>query len=268
MIKLIYQNCEQEIIPNYYPAGEPLMAFPPRSLRLLDGIKVQTTKISELIEALFYVDALRYHGFKDPLFLTLPYVPGGRQDRLNTEGDYLFTLKSVAFEINRRDFSDVYVLDPHSDVTPALIENCRLLPMLSPTQLDFLTKEGYDGVIVPDAGAGKRASIVAKYLQVPTFQAWKKRDVATGKLSGFGIEQLPISVRKFLVVDDICDGGRTFIGLAELPALSVRRLDLYVSHGLFTQGTKDLLDKYGMIYTTDSVLPESDDPDLKIFYRF
>jgi ribose-phosphate pyrophosphokinase len=60
-------------------------------------------------------------------------------------------------------------------------------------------------------------------------------------------------------VDDICDGGYTFIELAK--ALEARlepyfgadfKLDLWVSHGLFTKGYQDLSWHYDTIETTNS----------------
>lgn len=243
-----------------YPAGEPLFDMSQdygKGFINMTEITVKTTYVSELMNALFLVDAARFRGARQEITLVLPYVPGGRQDRINKEGDGLFTLKSVAREINARDFREVLVLDPHSEVTTALIDRCRPMPILDSDSIDKLKKVGYDGIIVPDAGAGKRAELVAGILGVPTFQAWKKRDVATGKLSGFGIEQLPVSANQFLIVDDICDGGGTFIGLVNLPELKIRICDLYVSHGLFTQGTDKLTEVFRTVYTTDSVYKPS-----------
>jgi ribose-phosphate pyrophosphokinase len=39
------------------------------------------------------------------------------------------------------------------------------------------------------------------------------------------------------MVDDICDGGRTFIELAkELRGMGAEKVHLYVTHGFFTKG--------------------------------
>jgi ribose-phosphate pyrophosphokinase len=44
------------------------------------------------------------------------------------------------------------------------------------------------------------------------------------------------------MVDDICDGGMTFIKIAEAltTQYNIKELSLYVSHGLFTKGTEVL----------------------------
>ncbi len=54
--------------------------------------------------------------------LNMPYVPHGRMDRVKTSED-VFTLKYFAEVINWLDFNSVTVLDPHSYVSEALINN-------------------------------------------------------------------------------------------------------------------------------------------------
>ena len=84
-------------------------------------------------------------------------------------------------------------------------------------------------------------------------QASKRRDVATGKLSGFAVD-LPEGEGNYLVVDDICDGGGTFMGLADAAHASEYRatLDLFVTHGVFSKGVGPLQTRYRTVYTTNS----------------
>lgn len=115
-----------------YPAGEPLITSQDSPIRLL----VRPRVLSDLHAALYWADALAERGRALPE-LILPCVPGARQDRLNPSGDQLFTIKSIARDLNARRFPSVTILDPHSDVTPALIERCRVV------KLHF---EGFDSV--------------------------------------------------------------------------------------------------------------------------
>jgi len=108
-------------------------------------------------------------------------------------------------------------------------------------------------VIAPDAGAEKRAGAVAYRLGLPMLHGWKTRDVHDGRISGFGLERATLAPGRVLVVDDICDGGGTFIGLGEVIAKRKLQPDLFVSHGLFTKGTAKLREFYGRIMTTDSI---------------
>lgn len=232
-----------------YPGGEPIVTddclFPHRAL-------FRPRTLESLMTGLFWVDAVVARGGAAP-HLLLPYVPGGRQDRLNPSGDLLFTLRSVATEINARHFPSVTVLDPHSDVTPALIDRCKVIRACDVTAY---SKGGYAAVVAPDGGAEKRALGVAQRLGVPLLHGWKTRDVTTGKLAGFGLETRGRPQGRVLVVDDICDGGGTFLGLAdELDRVGLRA-DLSVTHGIFSAGTAALLQRYEKIFTTDSVLTD------------
>lgn len=239
-----------------YPNQEPLVKFEDCGPEMPDSVLVRPRSLEDLLVATFWMESLKFRGFRLPP-LVLPLVPGSRQDRMNYEGDMLCTLKSVAGLLNRLEPLQVVMLDPHSDVAPALINNSVVVTAadILESVRDSLTK--YDGVIAPDAGAAKRAQQVAKMLGVPVFQAWKTRDIKTGALDGFGCEEVPAG--KYLVVDDLCDAGGTFVGLATYlhafhPDVQV---DLYVTHGYFTKGTEELKKWFGEIITTDSVLSDT-----------
>jgi ribose-phosphate pyrophosphokinase len=264
----------QEIVIGHYPNNEPLVkisepwAKPNRSKMVEPyNILLRPKTIGTFMAAMFYVDALRERGYEIPN-LIFPFALGARQDRLNTSGDFLFTAKSIAKEINMRNFPSVTVVDCHSEVMPALIDRCRNVSLASLIKTPHFSINGkmYDGVISPDAGAEKRASAVAKELGLPLFHAWKKRDVTTGELSGFGVQELPnwskslnrsnIGRPRFIVVDDICDGGGTFVGLAKhiTEYVVACDLDLLVTHGLFSQSFSELYKRFDAIYTTDSII--------------
>ena len=81
----------------------------------------------------------------------------------------------------------------------------------------------------------------------------KNRDVKTGKLTGFSVYTDDLNGKDCLIVDDICDGGGTFIGLAEkLKNKNSGKLYLAVSHGIFSNGFTNL-DCFERIFTTDSI---------------
>lgn len=250
------------IVPNHYPDGSPLVDNPGvfSSKSVHDTMILRPQSLDTFVQAMFFVDT-------NPNIKTLvfPHVLGGRQDRQNPTGDCLFTLKSIAKMINDRNFDKVIVLDPHSYVTPALIERCAVwdldVAMNNYTILQgrLLFTETYDAVISPDAGGVHRAEAVARALRVPVVYATKHRDVATGRLSEFSIPPLKDG-GKYLVVDDICDGGGTFMGLAEhiakvnaIADIETKR-DLWVTHGIFSKGVNDLLNHYDEIHTTNSTV--------------
>lgn len=203
---------------------------------------------NDLMTLAMWADGVHRH--KAHSTLLLPYLPGARADRGVPLG-----AKVYADFINSLGIDEVITVDPHSDVAPALYNNLHVIHL---EELPFWEdKKGkWDGIIIPDLGAVKRASAVAAKLDLPTFQAKKLRDFKTGKLSGFECENLPWSPignpGHYLVVDDICDGGGTFLGLADaLPPHE--RLSLWVTHGIFSnQAAAKLYTKYVAIHTTDS----------------
>ena len=151
---------------------------------------------------------------------------------------------------------EVEIWDPHSDVTPALINNCKIVSSAD-ILLRYLSRAGagvYTGIIAPYAGAAKKAFKVAQNNNLKFTQASKNRDTATGKLSGFDVPVVEDGT--WLVVDDICDGGGTFLGLADkfFEKNPNSKLHLYVTHGIFTAkgGVKPLLEKYEKVITTNS----------------
>lgn len=191
--------------------------------------------------------------------LILPYLPAARADRGFPN---LATYTAFVAELISPD--QLITLDPHSPVwvESATQMDAFLEVTVYPVERVIKTHiqdgssdskpQPYVGVIAPDAGARDRASRAAKVMGVPVYQAGKKRDEATGKLSGFHMEDELPAEGKLLIVDDICDGGGTFLGLAEATGLPKARVDLWVTHGIFSKGLFELFDHFGTIHTTDS----------------
>lgn len=250
-IQLFYPDLGKTLnVPfDQYPDGGPLIKLDYEDWhQQISALVLRPTSMETFMQAMFLADAFEERGRKIPN-LILPFIPGARQDRLNPEGDFLFTIKSIAKMINDRTFEKVLVLDPHSSVSPALINRCGSVD-LAGVLYDF--KKDFDGVIAPDAGAAHRAQVAAEVVQAPLIQGSKTRDVATGKLSGFEVQVE--AGKHYLVFDDICDGGGTFVGLAEKITEQGATAQLFVSHGIFSKGVDELNKHYTHITTTDSTL--------------
>lgn len=220
----------------------------------------------DLIKLITLTDACRRRDIY--INLTVPYFPGARQDRVSNVGEPL-TVKVYSDIINAQKYGRVHILDPHSEVTPALLDNCVVDPV-SDMLKKIVTEGGYDTILIPDAGAAKKT--FSYYFPDSEFnvgnrlnfvQCLKKRDTVTGKLSGFRVVDLIHGDgAKCLIVDDICDAGGTFLGLAEVvrkfPQKShgeepIAKLGLFVTHGIFSKGVDTLLGSFDEIYTTNSV---------------
>jgi len=111
--------------------------------------------------------------------------------------------------------------------------------------------------ISPDAGAFKKVGDIALNLQHGggLITATKRRDIRTGKIIRTEVPGLEDGPGPFIIMDDICDGGRTFIGIADaiLKIHPDTEIYLVVTHGIFSAGYDSLRDKFTNIYCTNSV---------------
>ena len=197
------------------------------------------------------VDALRRMDVKI-INLFIPYFPAARQDRVMIPGEPL-SVKVYADILNAMNLNRVTVFDAHSEVTPALVNNCEVIPNHKFIAEVLKTIGSNVKLISPDGGALKKIYKVSEFLgEIEVVECSKSRDVKTGKLSGFKVYNHDLQGMNCLIVDDICDGGGTFIGLAEeLKKKNAGKLFLAVSHGIFNKGFDDLKCFDG-IFTTDS----------------
>lgn len=228
--------------------------FPNMSSGLV-RINARIQSSDDLIELVMLMDILRRVAPNAKFGLFMPYVPYARQDRV-TKFDTAFTLKPFAAIINSLDFQFVKSYDCHSDVAPALINNLDNEPVeyvIGHHATSVLTTHRkVDALISPDAGAVKKVSKVAELFKKPMIVCTKSRNVETGELLPPTVcaDRVPEQV---LIVDDICDGGGTFIALAmALRAKGAKHISLYVTHGIFSKGLEVFNGLIDMFYTTDS----------------
>jgi ribose-phosphate pyrophosphokinase len=228
-------------------AEEDLTKF---SYQLAD---VRGASADDLFTLAMWSDVVRQKGVRRIAFI--PYLPGARADR-----GAPFGAKVYADFINNLNLDQVIAIDPHSPVMPSMLNNLSVFPFerIIRREVQDATSDSrampYAGVIAPDKGAVDRATKAANVMGVPVYRAEKKRNFDTGQLEGFHmVDELPAE-GKFLLVDDICDGGGTFIGLADAIGLDLNRLDLWVTHGIFSKGFDGLAKHFGTIHTTDSWL--------------
>lgn len=185
--------------------------------------------------------------------LVIPYFPSARQDRVMVKGEPL-SVKVYADIVNNLGFEKVIVLDTHSEVTPALINNCVAVSNHNFIKQVIEKTSKNIKLISPDGGALKKIYKVSEFLGgVEVVECSKNRDVKTGKLTGFKVYADNLSGEDCLIVDDICDGGGTFIGLAdELKKKNAGKLYLAVTHGIFSKGFDELANSFTHIFTTNS----------------
>lgn len=254
-----------------FPDGQPQLQYNdldwiPKSMDL----KASITSPLDLFKLAMLMDVMRRRIPTVEVHLWITYLMGARMDRVMSPNEP-FTLKVVCDYLNSLKFTSITLFDPHSDVAPALlnanvIDNAFFVRTALEVDMGgkFTTwpdKLTTPVLISPDGGALKKIYPVAEYLagKIEVVECSKHRDVKTGKLSGFKVNG-DVAGRVCYIIDDICDGGGTFVGLAKkLREGGATQVILIVSHGIFSKGidavlvdTTDNQRVIDKIYTTNS----------------
>lgn len=194
---------------------------------------------------------------KLPIHATIPYLPYGRQDRVCDKGESS-SLKVFCGLINYLDFDSVTIIDPHSDVSAALLNNVKVISRLDifhNSWMELKNRVFAGGVfLAPDAGSNKKVSELAAYFNHKEFyRADKLRDLSNGNIKETIVYCDDFHGQDVIIADDLCDGGRSFIELAKvLKTKNCGKVVLYVTHGIFSKGF-DVCYEGGIdeIWTTD-----------------
>jgi ribose-phosphate pyrophosphokinase len=197
---------------------------------------------SELIQIVQLSDLL-YRNGQNTQHLEMPYFPYARQDK-KVQNDLTFARNSFMRVLYHLSFSTITTYDIHSDPTYTIdgFKNNR------PNHfLDAIINFGTDAIFFPDEGAMKRYQ--SQFLDSPMFNMIPKmygnkvRNQQTGMIEGYKVTTWKDfhNKERILILDDICDGGATFIAAAnELNKLNVGEIGLCVSHGIFSKGVTPL----------------------------
>ena len=196
-----------------------------------------------------------------PIALYVPYFLGSRSDRKFVEGGVNYLKQVISPIINSLDFTSVVVLDPHSDVLEACLNNFEkadnhLIVKYALEDLGVINSVDEVCLVSPDAGAYKKIFDVARKFNIEKIiTATKVRDMKTGNILHTEIPVLDQhNDLKYIIIDDICDGGRTFVELAKAikAGRPTAKIYLIVSHGIFSAGYDQLSEYVDRVYTTNS----------------
>jgi ribose-phosphate pyrophosphokinase len=259
----------EEVKFTKFPNGETLLNH--KELVTLVGkyshdISFKYEDDSDLIKLMLlknYLDECRF----ERVCLTIYYMPYSRMDR--SENNSPFTLKYISRFINSLEFYNVEVIEPHSDVTCALIDraeanfiNFYLLPTVM--EMETFDKEK-DYVVFPDFGASRRY----KNMNLPNVLIGdKKRDFGTGVISKLDLigdtdNGKKTYGRSAIIVDDLSSYGGTFINMAdrlrEEGFVNVYLLVAHAENKIFERNERTgklLFEHVEKIYTTDTILTD------------
>ena len=209
-------------------------------------------------------NALRKHGVKK-IHLYVPYFLGARSDRAFQKKGVNYLKDVIAPIINSLNLESVTVLDPHSSGLENCINNFIGISnkdfvdiVLNQIESEFKIKKESLIWIIPDKGATDKAEAIIKELYSKTFpqtiQCLKKRNIETGKLEGYTIVGNPIfEGEPCIIVDDICDGGATFIQIAtDLKKRGAGDLFLVTTHAILSKDVFPLIPFFKRYYCTNS----------------
>lgn len=205
----------------------------------------------DLLDVLLAQDALSMHGYA--VSLDIRYLLGARMDRrINSRQP--FTLSVIARILNGAGFRRVRVLDPHSDVALTLLGATAVYPVHAVSCVLAHYRQADTVIVAPDKGATARVRTLLVRADWPAriVQGLKIRHPQTGELTGFEVEDASaVRSKTCVILDDICDGGGTFSGLARvLDEAGAVGIDLFVTHGIFSKG--GTVPGIRTIFTTDS----------------
>ena len=216
---------------------------------------------SELFTLQCLVDHIRECRPRNVIYLEMPYIPNARQDR--KVSNRLFTLKTFAKIINAMNFDKVIVLDPHSDVSCALLDKLEVIDV---NQFTDNIDVSYDTIMFPDLGASKKyGSMINAVKDHNVVVGNKVRDWNTGAIKCLDIlgDQAHIKNKNILIIDDVCSFGSTYFFAGEkLKELGAKNIYLYVSHCENSIHKGNLLQEGSpitKIITTDSILTQESD---------
>lgn len=220
----------------FFNSGEPHVYFSRAGLIEGHGLYIDARigSAGEFMKLLLVTDALKQFA-PSSIKLFIPYFPGGREDRRQSGAG--LNVKVVADVINAQGYTRVGVLDPHSSVTPALIDNSVIVDHHDVAR-DLLPK-AIDGLICPGTmGSTKRTQDFADALGITNIVR----------------ASAPLPEGNYLVCSDVCDTGMHFQHLADQyhkHPNGTGELYLWATHGVFSHGL-DFAHGYDRVFCTDS----------------
>lgn len=208
---------------------------------------------AEVFQVAQLIHLLSFMGKKPTLHV--PFLPYGRQDK-DVGNSSTFALRTLCLVLMSAGLEEITTVDAHSDVLATWGSACGMsVKNISPVNriVDVIKDFHATRLCFPDNGALLRYGDLLD--SSPSVVLDKCRDEATGEILGLRVlAGQVVSGDRVLIVDDLCDGGRTFIEAAKLLHEQYEGLTigLYVSHGIFSKGTGVLFDAgISHIFTKD-----------------
>jgi ribose-phosphate pyrophosphokinase len=245
-----------EVLVHKFPSGEFSVVIPENSSQYpVPVVEVRDTSINMAKADTVVILCLIANAIKRmaitpySIELVLPYFPGARGDRVMQYGGSL-DVEAYADILKSAGYKRFVINTPHSAVTSAVLGNVVEISTIEARIDMYLKYSILNPVLVsPDAGSDKRTEQYAKALEINTVIRCSKVRNGRDSISTFVPDFKHRDDNVYIVVDDICDAGGTFIGIAKAIRAKepTAKLVLCVEHGLFTKGTEVILEHYDKI---------------------
>jgi len=252
-----YDNTNVVVDFSTFPGGEEHVRIAQNNLRHV-RVQVKLTSSSECMRLIMLGHALEDMGITYDLII--PYIPYARQDRACNPGE-TFSLKHFCnMMFSQITPKSIHVADPHSEVTqkylPADKTKINRLSYIAerwPMLMEELKKPNVI-LVAPDKGAVARVRWLEDIVSSrPMITCDKERDPLSGNIIGVKVPKNLDKDATYFIIDDICDGGRTFVEVAKaLRANGATKVCLFVTHGIFSNGFRELSLAIDSIWTTNS----------------
>lgn len=259
---MIFVNGEK-IEQEHFSAGELKIKLTPVSIDTNIGILWRYESDAEY----FTIACIRSFYQKNPCYLTMPYLPHARMDRVKNPED-VFTLKMFCNLINALAFQKVVVWDAHSNVGVALldrVENMSPKPFIENVIMNFDNESL--ALFFPDEGAQKRYGEM--FPNISQAFGIKKRNWETQKIEGLDIVGAEvIKGKRVIIIDDICSYGNTFVRAAQaLHDAGAEEVNLYITHceDAISKGNVFTCGLINKVFTTSSLV-RSAETEEKLFH--
>ena len=226
-MKTINLKTQENVKLVLYPDNQPHIIL--QNINHFDVVRVVAPLRTSLdVLHLLEVSNVLNHVNAEKRELVIPYLMAARSDRIMQAGDS-FDLEVIANLINSCGFLSVNLFDVHSKIATDLIKNSR-------SHNNSKLLQAYDKkdviLICPDKGALQKVDFYSNHLNIKGIVYCEKtRDLTNGNLTLTVKNPEQCKGQNCVIVDDLCDGGGTFLLIAS--QIKPKHLTLIVSHGIF-----------------------------------
>lgn len=206
---------------------------------------------------------VNFYKISIPIDLEIPYLAYSRQDRVCAPGQ-AFSLQLMSELLKTMNILKISTWDCHSPVGLTLLNATNITQTEIIKKSQQLVKEltSENGILIcPDKGAKQRCTELKDALNITTMvSCFKVREPSTGLITHTEVDAEDLTGKVAVITDDICDGGYTFIKIAEkLKEKNAKKIILYVTHGIFSKGIGVFDGLIDEIYTTNSFKQEKNE---------